>query len=143
MPGNSPRTVEVDLQHYFETIPNTMFTAFRCFTGECVNDKGPWSDHVRPWFLLPQCRFAQPSCRKTAVLPGHSITSVLADEFGVAFILGFVASGLDANQTWLVLEVLCQMECQVCGLKRILVSMPKTMRMRITWKILETYSRDL
>jgi len=49
--------------------------------------------------LLPkQCRFAQPSCRKTAVLPGHSITSVLADEFGVAFILGFVASGLDANQ---------------------------------------------
>lgn len=60
--GNSPRTVEVDLQHYFETIPNTMFTAFRCFTGECVNDKG------------------------------HSITSVLADEFGVAFILGFVAS---------------------------------------------------
>lgn len=60
--GNSQRTVEVDLQHYFETIPNTMFTAFRCFTGECVNDKG------------------------------HSITSVLADEFGVAFVLSFVAS---------------------------------------------------
>ena len=119
MPGNSPRTVEVDLQHYFETIPNTMFTAFRCFTGECVNDKGPWSD-PGPSETVQICPAAQlpKNC-----LPGHSITSVLADEFGVAFILSFVASGLDANQTWLVvLEVLSQIECQVCnGLERILV----------------------
>lgn len=42
LPGNSQKTVDVQLQHYFETIPNTMFTAFRCFTGECVNDQGLW-----------------------------------------------------------------------------------------------------
>ncbi|CAK9023928.1 L type [Durusdinium trenchii] len=59
--GASSRT-PADLQPFFETIPNTMFTAFRCFTGECVNHQG------------------------------HSITSLLADEFGVIFILSFVAS---------------------------------------------------
>ncbi|CAJ1384188.1 unnamed protein product, partial [Effrenium voratum] len=60
--GASERTVEVGLQRYFDNIPSAMFTAFRCFTGECV-------DHS-----------------------GQSITSILAEEFGVLFVLSFVAS---------------------------------------------------
>ncbi|OLP74270.1 hypothetical protein AK812_SmicGene46239, partial [Symbiodinium microadriaticum] len=31
-------TGEIAHQVYFDTIPAAMFTAFRCFTGECVND---------------------------------------------------------------------------------------------------------
>ena len=30
-----------DLLPHFDTIPASMFTAFRCFTGECVSDQGP------------------------------------------------------------------------------------------------------
>ncbi|CAJ1353834.1 unnamed protein product [Effrenium voratum] len=60
--GSSPETVELGLQPFFETIPASMFTAFRCFTGECVNDAG------------------QP------------IHSLLAAEFGLPFIAGYVAS---------------------------------------------------
>jgi len=60
--GSSQLTTDVGLQVYFDTIPAAMFTAFRCFTGECVNETG------------------------------HSITSILGAEFGVSFILPFVAS---------------------------------------------------
>ncbi|CAJ1396313.1 unnamed protein product [Effrenium voratum] len=60
--GSSERTTEIGLLIYFESIPASMFTAFRCFTGECVNDAG------------------QP------------IHSLLASEFGLLFIMGYVAS---------------------------------------------------
>eukprot|EP00913_Durusdinium_trenchii_P031681 g29667.t1 len=60
--GTGVSDVTIQIATWHKTIPNTMFTAFRCFTGECVNHQG------------------------------HSITSLLADEFGVIFILSFVAS---------------------------------------------------
>ena len=43
-------------------IPQTMFTAFRCFTGECVNENG------------------------------FPITVMLKDVFGLPFVLGYIAS---------------------------------------------------
>ena len=60
--GNDPKTIERGLQRYFITIPDSMFTCFRCFTGECVNDEG------------------QP------------IHSILKEEFGFVFVFGYVAS---------------------------------------------------
>eukprot|EP00438_Fugacium_kawagutii_P033349 Skav204235 [mRNA] locus=scaffold1550:277390:299473:- [translate_table: standard] len=64
---NSQRTVDVGLQHYFETIPNTMFTAFRCFTGECVNEKG------QMWHLSSSLRY-----QVSQVLPWSPMVSRLA-----------------------------------------------------------------
>ena len=51
-----------DLLPFFKTIPASMFTAFRCFTGECT-------DH-----------------------DGRTIHSILAEEFGPVFIFSYVAS---------------------------------------------------
>ncbi|CAE7546767.1 Catsper1 [Symbiodinium natans] len=50
------------LAKFFNTIPSSMFTAFRCATGECTDDEG------------------QP------------LQSILASEFGVSFIFSYVAS---------------------------------------------------
>jgi len=55
-------TATSGLERFFANIPNSMFTAYRCFSGECTNDVG------------------QP------------IPSLLAEEYGLAFILPFVAS---------------------------------------------------
>eukprot|EP00439_Symbiodinium_sp_Y106_P037866 s762_g4.t1 len=66
--GSSQLTTDVGLQVYFDTIPAAMFTAFRCFTGE-------------RWLLA-----------EGLLVEGHSITSILGAEFGVSFILPFVAS---------------------------------------------------
>ncbi|CAJ1353836.1 unnamed protein product [Effrenium voratum] len=60
--GVDSRTQAIGLTSYFQNIPATMFTSFRCFNGECVNDAG------------------QP------------IPSLLAAEFGLPFILGYVGS---------------------------------------------------
>lgn len=60
--GSSRKTIEMGLQRYFLTIPDSMFTCFRCFTGECVNDSG------------------QP------------IHAMLADAFGPIFVFPYVAS---------------------------------------------------
>eukprot|EP00435_Cladocopium_sp_Y103_P051375 s638_g15.t3 len=60
--GTSKQTAALGLEPYFRTLPDSMFTAFRCFTGECVNDSGQ---------------------------PLHSL---LAAEFGVPFVAGYVAS---------------------------------------------------
>lgn len=60
--GNDQRTKDVHLDEYFHNIPASMFTAFRCFTGECINEAG------------------QP------------ITHMLAAQFGLPFILAYVAS---------------------------------------------------
>ncbi|CAE7846223.1 Voltage-dependent L-type calcium channel subunit alpha-1S [Symbiodinium microadriaticum] len=60
--GSSETTVDLGLSPYFDNIPNSMFTAFRCFTGECVSNDG------RP------------------------IHSLLASRFGLLFIAGYVAS---------------------------------------------------
>ncbi|CAE7248126.1 Cacna1s [Symbiodinium sp. CCMP2592] len=60
--GSSEITDDLELTKYFDNIPNSMFTTFRCFTGECVNDDG------RP------------------------IHSLLASRFGLPFIAGYVAS---------------------------------------------------
>jgi len=54
--------VDGDLSPYFRTIPASMFTAFRCFTGECVNSQG------------------------------HPMTDALATKFGLTFIIPYVAS---------------------------------------------------
>ncbi|CAE7302690.1 Catsper1 [Symbiodinium natans] len=62
MIGNNTKTADFKMQHYFETLPLTMFTAFRCFIGECIDDLG------------------QP------------IPSLLAQAYGVPFILGYVSS---------------------------------------------------
>ena len=59
--GNTERTTEIGLGDYFN-IPTSMFTAFRCFTGECISDDG------RP------------------------LQSLLAAEYGVVFVAGYVAS---------------------------------------------------
>eukprot|EP00435_Cladocopium_sp_Y103_P036623 s2767_g9.t1 len=60
--GGSQKTIDLGLQRYFLTIPDSMFTCFRCFTGECVNDSG------------------QP------------IHAMLADAFGPIFVFPYVAS---------------------------------------------------
>ncbi|CAJ1415897.1 unnamed protein product, partial [Effrenium voratum] len=60
--GTSKQTEDLNLSVFSATIPASMFTCFRCFTGECVNDSG------------------QP------------IHSILASEFGLPFIMGYVAS---------------------------------------------------
>ncbi|CAE7737295.1 Cacna1c [Symbiodinium sp. CCMP2592] len=49
-------------EEYFYNIPMSMFTAFRCFTGECVTKNG------------------------------ESITSILAEKYGAPFVLSFVVS---------------------------------------------------
>ncbi|CAE7800346.1 unnamed protein product [Symbiodinium sp. CCMP2456] len=54
--------VDGDLSPYFRTIPASMFTAFRCFTGECVSSQG------------------------------HPMTDALATKFGLTFIIPYVAS---------------------------------------------------
>lgn len=38
--GRDDRTEELGLQTHFENIPKSMFTAFRCFSGECFADSG-------------------------------------------------------------------------------------------------------
>eukprot|EP00913_Durusdinium_trenchii_P003802 g3521.t1 len=38
--GRDERTAELDLQGHFNNIPRSMFTAFRCFSGECFADSG-------------------------------------------------------------------------------------------------------
>jgi len=60
--GSSEQTVRIGLDGYFSNLPIAMFTAFRCFTGECVTDLG------------------QP------------IHSLLAHEFGLPFLAGYVGS---------------------------------------------------
>ncbi|CAE7520585.1 Cacna1c [Symbiodinium pilosum] len=60
--GRNIRLEELGLHTYFANIPMSMFTAFRCFTGECVSDEG------------------------------RSIPSILAEEFGVLFVVSYVAS---------------------------------------------------
>ncbi|CAE7327233.1 Cacna1c [Symbiodinium natans] len=60
--GNLERTAEIGLGDYFFNIPTSMFTAFRCFTGECISDDG------RP------------------------LQSLLAAEYGIIFVAGYVAS---------------------------------------------------
>ncbi|CAK9002966.1 unnamed protein product [Durusdinium trenchii] len=54
--------LRIGIESYFYNIPTTMFTAFRCFTGDCVDELG------------------------------HSLTSKLSQEFGVIFVLGYIAS---------------------------------------------------
>lgn len=62
MIGNNAVTAEFHLGPFFETLPLTMFTAFRCFIGECIDDLG------------------QP------------IPSLLARAYGLPFVLGYVSS---------------------------------------------------
>ncbi|OLP93426.1 Voltage-dependent L-type calcium channel subunit alpha-1S [Symbiodinium microadriaticum] len=54
--------VDGELWPHFQTIPASMFTAFRCFTGECVSSRG------------------------------HPMTDALATKFGLAFQIPYVAS---------------------------------------------------
>lgn len=60
--GRDVRTVNLGLQKHFENIPQSMFTAFRCFSGECFADSG-----------VP-------------------IASVLASEMGFSFVICYVLS---------------------------------------------------
>ncbi|CAE7929903.1 Cacna1c, partial [Symbiodinium necroappetens] len=60
--GSDTRTKELELEEYFYNIPAAMFTAFRCFNGECVNRRG------------------------------EPINFLLADAFGLPFILFYVVS---------------------------------------------------
>ncbi|CAJ1368812.1 unnamed protein product [Effrenium voratum] len=60
--GGSSKLLELGLTNYFYNIPVSMFTAFRCFTGDCTNGVG------------------------------HSITTMLTAEFGLPFVLGYIAS---------------------------------------------------
>jgi len=60
--GVSDLTTDVGLKMYFQSLPDSMFTAFRCFTGECINDAG------------------------------EPMTSLLSQKFGLAFQLGYVMS---------------------------------------------------
>ncbi|CAE7739884.1 Cacna1a [Symbiodinium pilosum] len=60
--GSAERTVEMGFHGYFDNIPTSMFTAFRCFTGECINDDG------RP------------------------LQTMLATEYGFIFVFFYVAS---------------------------------------------------
>ncbi|CAK9096962.1 unnamed protein product [Durusdinium trenchii] len=52
----------INLQPYFRNLPVSMFTSFRCFTGECTNDLG------------------------------FPMTSLLADRFGIGFVAAYIAS---------------------------------------------------
>lgn len=38
--GENPKTAALGLRDQFLTIPDSMFTAFRCFTGDCNSDQG-------------------------------------------------------------------------------------------------------
>jgi len=60
--GSYQSTADIGLQPYFSNIPKTMFTAFRCFTGECTNQAG------------------------------FPMTHLLAETHGNLFILSYVAS---------------------------------------------------
>lgn len=60
--GSYPETKDLHLDGYFKSLPHSMFTAFRCFTGECVNNEG------------------------------HSITSKMSQEYGLFFELPYVMS---------------------------------------------------
>ena len=60
--GADPLTEELELSSFFSDIPQTMFTAFRCFTGECTNDYG------RP------------------------LAVILKDAFGWPFVMGYIVS---------------------------------------------------
>jgi len=60
--GSDERTIELGLGPQFRTIPDTMFTFFRCFTGDCNADDG------RP------------------------MASLLAQKFGTFFVICFVVS---------------------------------------------------
>eukprot|EP00438_Fugacium_kawagutii_P026177 Skav220535 [mRNA] locus=scaffold1629:165065:181838:+ [translate_table: standard] len=60
--GRSPEAERMDLARYFRNLPLSMFTAFRCFTGECTNDVG------------------------------YPMTSMLAQEFGLTFVAGYIVS---------------------------------------------------
>ncbi|CAK9076116.1 Voltage-dependent calcium channel type A subunit alpha-1 (Cacophony protein) [Durusdinium trenchii] len=60
--GSYPETKDLQLDGYFKSLPHSMFTAFRCFTGECVNNEG------------------------------HSITSKMSQEYGLFFELPYVMS---------------------------------------------------
>ena len=60
--GASQKTADIGLDIFFYNIPASMFTAFRCFTGECVDSYGK---------------------------PIHAL---LADAFGLPFIAAYVAS---------------------------------------------------
>eukprot|EP00437_Effrenium_voratum_P053057 CAMPEP_0181535792 /NCGR_PEP_ID=MMETSP1110-20121109/74461_1 /TAXON_ID=174948 /ORGANISM="Symbiodinium sp., Strain CCMP421" /LENGTH=308 /DNA_ID=CAMNT_0023667229 /DNA_START=46 /DNA_END=973 /DNA_ORIENTATION=- len=60
--GSSPDAEELELTHHFRNLPVSMFTSFRCFTGECTNDLG------------------------------YPITSLLAERMGLPFIMGYVMS---------------------------------------------------
>jgi len=60
--GRDVRTENLGLQKHFENIPQSMFTAFRCFSGECFADSG-----------VP-------------------IASVLASEMGFSFVICYVLS---------------------------------------------------
>jgi len=60
--GHSNDISDYDLEEYFYNIPISMFTAFRCFTGECTT------------------------------VDGRSITSILASLYKTPFVLSFVVS---------------------------------------------------
>lgn len=60
--GSYDETVALGLMIYFQSLPDSMFTAFRCFTGECVNEAG------------------------------EPLTHLLAREYGLVFILSYVMS---------------------------------------------------
>eukprot|EP00435_Cladocopium_sp_Y103_P063659 s40_g25.t1 len=60
--GSYEETVALGLMIYFQSLPDSMFTAFRCFTGECVNEAG------------------------------EPLTHILAREYGLVFILSYVMS---------------------------------------------------
>eukprot|EP00913_Durusdinium_trenchii_P023569 g22144.t1 len=48
------RLEALDVDKYFKNIPASMFTAFRCFTGECVNREGqPIHEMLAEAFQLP------------------------------------------------------------------------------------------
>ncbi|CAK9100045.1 unnamed protein product [Durusdinium trenchii] len=52
--GNNPKAEALDVDKYFKNIPASMFTAFRCFTGECVNREGqPIHEMLAEAFQLP------------------------------------------------------------------------------------------
>lgn len=60
--GRSRETEELELAKYFRNLPLSMFTAFRCFTGECTNDLG------------------------------YPMTSMLAQKFGLPFVACYIMS---------------------------------------------------
>eukprot|EP00435_Cladocopium_sp_Y103_P069025 s12_g32.t1 len=60
--GRSREAEDLQLAEYFRNLPLSMFTAFRCFTGECTNDLG------------------------------YPMTSMLAREFGLPFVACYIMS---------------------------------------------------